>query len=199
MFYEWHVNQDQTQSVVAQLSLRTRKIYEHLRQPCQSTELFVVPVAEVLAIASACNAAYSTIKTCIQNGRELTTVMDKIGVVIDGEEQLKQQVEKHKNSPLNKMLGKSASDLEAFQCLEQMRENRRNLESMMKLYGRPGSWDRFVSFEAEMRKKRAEAKRAAAKAHEERMELYGYIAAGVIFVAFLGGLLYYVASVRGLI
>ena len=198
MFYEWHVNQNQTQSVVAQLSLRTRKIYEHQRQPCQSMELFV-PVAEVLAIASACNAAYSTIKTCIQNGRELTTVMDKIGVVIDGEEQLKQQVEKHKNSPLNKMLGKSASDFEAFQCLEQMRENRRNLESMMKLYGRPGSWDRFVSFEAEMRKKRAEAKRAAAKAHEERMELYGYIAAGVIFVTFLGGLFYYVASVRGLI
>ena len=198
MFYEWHVNQNQTQSVVAQLSLRTRKIYEHQRQPCQSMELFV-PVAEVLAIASACNAAYSTIKTCIQNGRELTTVMDKIGVVIESEEQLKQQVEKQKNSPLNKMLGKSASDFEAFQCLEQMRENRRNLESMMKLYGRPGSWDRFVSFEAEMRKKRAEAKRALAKAQEERMELYGYIAAGVIFVAFLGGLFYYVASVRGLI
>lgn len=199
MFYEWHVNQDQTQSVVAQLSLRTRKIYEHLRQPCQSTELFVVPVAEVLAIASACNAAYSTIKTCIQNGRELTTVMDKIGVVIDGEDQLKQQVEKQKNSPLNKMLGKSASDFEAFQCLEQMRENRRNLESMMKLYGRPGSWDRFVSFEAEMRKKRAEAKKALAKAQEERMELYGYIAAGVIFLAFLGGLLYYVGKVRGVL
>lgn len=158
-----------------------------------------MPVAEVLAIASACNAAYSTIKTCIQNGRELTTVMDKIGVVIDGEDQLKQQVEKQKNSPLNKMLGKSASDFEAFQCLEQMRENRRNLESMMKLYGRPGSWDRFVSFEAEMRKKRAEAKKALAKAQEERMELYGYIAAGVIFLAFLGGLLYYVGKVRGVL
>lgn len=158
-----------------------------------------MPVAEALAIASACNAAYSTIKTCIQNGRELTTVMDKIGVVIDGEEQLKQQIEKHKNSPFTKVLGKSASDFEAFQHLEQMKENRRNLESMCRLYGRPGSWQRFVQFEAEMRKKRAEAKRAAIQAHNDRMELYGYIAAGVIVVTFLAGLVYYVADVRGFI
>ena len=54
-------------------------------------------VAEVIAIASACNAAYGVIKQSIQNGKELASVADKISVVLDSEEKLKTMVDKDKN------------------------------------------------------------------------------------------------------
>jgi hypothetical protein len=38
------------------------------------------------------------------------------------------------------------------------------------LYGRPGQWDRWIQWQAEARKQRAAARRAAEKKREEQME-----------------------------
>ena len=163
-----------------------QKIYEHQKPPCRLMELFDVAVAEVIALASACNAAYGVIKQAVQNGKEIASVADKIGVVLDSEEKLKHMVDKDKNSIYNKFLGKSASDFEAFQKLEELKEDRDNLRSMCRLYGRPGSWDRFIQFESEARAAQAEARKQAIRDHNERMEMLGYAAAALVFVGVLG-------------
>ncbi len=156
-------------------------------------------VAEVIALASACNAAYGVIKQSIQNGKELASVADKIGVVLDSEEKLKAMVDKDKNSIYNKFLGKSASDFEAFQKLEELKENRENLRSICRLYGRPGSWDRFLVFENEARAARAKARKQAIKEHNERMEMMGYVIAVLIFVGVLGVLGYFALKYKGIV
>ena len=154
-------------------------------------------VAEVIALASACNAAYGVIKQSIQNGKEIASVADKIGVVLDSEEKLKAMVDKDKNSIYNKFLGKAASDFEAFQKLEELKENRENLRSMCRLYGRPGSWDRFIQFESEARTARAEARKQAIKDHNERMEMLGYVVAALVCFGVLGGLGYFALKYKG--
>ncbi len=156
-------------------------------------------VAEVIALASACNAAYGVIKQSIQNGKEIASVADKIGVVLDSEEKLKAMVDKDKNSIYNKFLGKSASDFEAFQKLEELKENRENLRSMCRLYGRPGSWDRFIQFESEARKAREQARKQAIADHNERMEILGYVAAGVLFLGLIGLFAYGVLRYKGIV
>ena len=156
-------------------------------------------VAEVIALASACNAAYGVIKQSIQNGKELASVADKIGVVLDSEEKLKAMVDKDKNSIYNKFLGKSANDFEAFQKLEELKENRENLRSLCRLYGKPGSWDRFLIFENEARAARAKARKQALADHNERMEMLGYVAAGVLFLGLIGLLGYGVLRYKGIV
>ena len=70
---------------------------------------------------------------------------------------------------------------------------------MCRLYGRPGSWDRFIQFESEARTARAEARKQAIKEHNERMEMLGYVAAGVLFLGLIGLLGYGVLRYKGII
>ena len=53
-------------------------------------------VAEVITLASACNAALRGDKKAVQNGKEIASVAE-IGVVLDSEEKLKHMVDKDKN------------------------------------------------------------------------------------------------------
>ena len=58
-------------------------------------------------------------------------------------------------------MGKSADDFDEFMALEQISEKRKELESLCRLYAKPGTWDKFIDFEAKMRvqrKKEAEAR-----------------------------------------
>ena len=124
----------------------------------------------ILETIAAANAAYSVIRTCIQNGREGADLMASVGKFLTAEEELKDAVQKKKNSPLTAITGGSEGDWEEFQQLEKLREQRKELESYIRLYGRPGQWDRWIQWQAEARKQRKAAKIAAEKAREERME-----------------------------
>jgi len=139
----------------------------------------------ILETIAAANAAYSVIKTCIQNGREGADLMSSVGKFLTAEDDLKEAVQKKKNSPLTAITGGSEGDWEEFQQLEKIREQRKELESYIRLYGRPGQWDRWIQWQAEARKQRAAAKKAAEKAREEQMEFYatlGGIAVAVLVV-----------------
>ena len=60
------------------------------------------------------------------------------------------------------------------------------------MYGRPGQWDRWVQWQAEARKARQEAKKAAMKKREERMETIA-MGAGIFFaVVVLSSIFYYI-------
>jgi hypothetical protein len=140
-----------------------------------------MPILESLAAA---NAAYSVIKTAIGNGREGASLIGAVGKFLTAEEDIKQAVQKKKNSPLTAITGGEEGDWEEFQALENIKEKRKELESYIRLYGSPGQWDRWLQWQVEARKQRQEAKKLAEKRAAERLEVVQMVL-GVVF-AFLG-------------
>ena len=135
-----------------------------------------MPILESIAAAS---AAYEVIKTAINQGREGAGLIGAVGKFLSAEEDIKEAVQKKKNSPLTAITGGEEGDWEEFQALEQIREQRKELESYIRLYGRAGQWDRWVQWQAEARKQRAAAKKAAALRREEQLEQI-QVATGII-------------------
>jgi len=145
----------------------------------------------ILETIAAANAAYSVIRTCIANGRETADLMSNVGKFLTAEEELKDAVQRKKNSPLTAITGGAEGDWEEFQQLEKIREQRKELESYIRLYGRPGQWDRWIQWQADARKQRAAAKRAAIQKREEQMEALA-TAAGILIASVIVGLgIYY--------
>jgi len=134
----------------------------------------------ILESIAAANAAYSIIKTAIGNGKETAGVIGAVGKFLSAEEDIKQAVQKKKNSPLTAIAGGEEGDWEEFQALENIKEKRKELESHIRLYGQPGQWDRWISWQNEARKQRQAARKAAEKRQEEMMEKI-QIALGIIF------------------
>lgn len=125
----------------------------------------------ILESIAAANAAYSVIKTALGNGKETAGLISAVGKFLSAEEDVRDAVNKKKNSPITAITGGSEGDWEEFQHLENLRQKRQELESYCRLYAPPGTWDRWQQWQAEARKQRQAAKKAAEKAREERMEL----------------------------
>lgn len=141
----------------------------------------------MLAEIAAASAAYTTIKTAISQGRELVTVGKQIGQFVSAEEELKAKVEKKKNSVFSKVLGKEADDFEEFLALDTLREQKKQLESHMRLYGRSGLYDDWVAYQAQMRKQRKEALR---KQEEEAARFREVLTWAFIIIFVWGGIGY---------
>lgn len=135
-----------------------------------------MPILESIAAAS---AAYEVIKTAINQGREGAGLIGAVGKFLSAEEDIKEAVQKKKNSPLTAITGGEEGDWEEFQALEQIREQRKELESYIRLYGKAGQWDRWIQWQAEARKQRAAAKKAAALRREEMLEQI-QVATGIV-------------------
>ena len=125
----------------------------------------------ILETVMAANAAYGVIKTCLQNGKEVTGLVTHVGKFLEAEETLQEEFKKRKENPLAKALGKDISDWEHFQHLEEMKEKRRQLEEWCRLYAPSGTWDRWIKYQADARIARKEARKAAERARQERIEL----------------------------
>ena len=126
-----------------------------------------MPILESIAAAS---AAYEVIKKALGQGRETAGLLGQVGKFLAAEEDIKESYRRKKNSPISSITGGSEEDWEEFAALEQIKEQRRELESWCRLKAPSGTWDRWLAFEAEARKRRAAAKKAAEKAREERLE-----------------------------
>lgn len=147
----------------------------------------------IMETIMAANAAYGVIKQCLQNGKEVTGLVSEVGKFLHAEETLQEEYKKRQNNPLAKVLGKDISDWEHFQHLEEMARKRKELESWCKLYGPPGTWDRWVKFQADARIARKEARKAAERARQERQEviiailcIVGGIGVLAVFVWWMG-------------
>ena len=133
----------------------------------------------ILESIAAANAAYQVIKTAIGNGKETAGLIGAVGKFLTAEDDIKQAVQRKKNSPLTAITGGEEGDWEEFQALESIREKRRELESYIRLYGQPGQWDRWIQWQNEARKQRQAARKAAEKRQAELIEQL-QIAAGII-------------------
>ena len=89
----------------------------------------------VLETIAAANAAYSVIKKCLENGREVKDMVGHVGKFLNAEDELKDAVKRKKSSPIAAITGGSEGDWEEFQALEKLKEQRKELESWCRLYG----------------------------------------------------------------
>jgi hypothetical protein len=145
----------------------------------------------ILESIAAANAAYSVIKTALGNGKETAGLISAVGKFLSAEEDVKEAVQRKKNSPITAITGSSEGDWEEFQHLEMLRQKRAELESYCRLYAPPGTWDRWQQWQVEARKQRKAAKLAAEKAREERMEFFATLAGIVIAFTVLAIGFYY--------
>ena len=139
----------------------------------------------MLAELVAANAAYATIKTFVLNGKETTDVLSPLKNLVTAEEELRAWGNRKKHGLFSKVLGKAADDFDEFLALEQMAEKRKELESICRLYAPIGTWDRFIEYEAKMRKQR---KREAEERQRQIAQTIRYISWGLITAISLGGL-----------
>lgn len=121
-------------------------------------------LAETLALVSAANSAYATVKKFTQNGKEISDMAGALGKIMTAEETLSAQGKSKSKSIWRKAFGKSADGIDEFMALEKLNEQKRELKSMMQLYGRSGMWadyQKWCGTERVRKKKEAEEKEAA--------------------------------------
>lgn len=137
----------------------------------------------MLAELAAANAAFGIIKSAISNGKELVDVGKQIGQFVGAEEDLKAKAEAKKKSPFNKFMGKDTNDFEEFLALDKIEQQKAQLMSHMRLYGRPGLYDSWVEYQGKARAARKAALRQRQKEAEEMQEIIFWVA----FVAIAWG------------
>ena len=125
----------------------------------------------ILETIAAANAAYSVIKKCLENGRQVKDMVGHVGKFLNAEDELKEAVKRKKNNPISAITGGSEGDWEEFQALEKIKEQRAELESFCRLYAKPGTWDNWLLWQAEARKARKAAIRQQEKEREELIEM----------------------------
>ena len=145
----------------------------------------------VLATIAAANAAYSVIKTCLANGSEINGLIGQVGKFLTAEDELKEAVKRKKSNPITAITGGAEGDWEEFQALEDLKEKRRELESWCRLYGPPGTWDRWQQYQAEARKARRAAQKQKEKEREELMQAIAWSFSGLASLGGIGALLFF--------
>lgn len=141
-------------------------------------------IAETLAVVGAANAAISQVKTLIGHGREIGSMGKQLGAILTAEETLKAQGDRKKKSLFSAAMGKDENSFEEFLELDKLKQARKEIESHMRLYGRPGLYDDWVKFQAQERVRKREEAEEQAKARAFLMEVFQW---GVVIVIVLGG------------
>ena len=95
-----------------------------------------------------------------------------------------------KNSIFKKVMGKDTDDFESFIALDKIKEQRRQRESHMRLYGRPGLYDSWVEYQGQARKARREAEKQRQKDREEFIEAISIFLGVLVFLGIAAGGVY---------
>jgi len=154
---------------------------------------------EMLMVA---NSAFAVIKQTIENGRELSSAGAAIAKFVGAEEQLKKDLDKKKNSIWTNFLGKEDNDLEEFMALEEIRVKNEQLREFMQLYGRANLYNDYISYCADARKARKEARIKAEQQREKIKDIALKIILAILISALLAGVvtvLAIIARKKGLI
>ena len=115
----------------------------------------------MLAELAAANAAFSVIKSAVQNGKEIASAGKAIASFVGAKEQLQKKAQRKGGG----------SDLEEFMALEQIREQEEQLKQIMIYAGRPGLWGDWQRFQAKARIARREAEEARIKRRKHHFEV----------------------------
>jgi len=152
----------------------------------------------LLAELAAANAAYSTIKKFIVNGKEVSDFLAPLKNLVGAEEELKARGNRKSNGLFAKIMGKTGNDFDEFMALEKLSEQRKELESICRLYAKSGTWDKFLAFEAKMR---VERKKEAEARQKQIAQIIRYVTWSIVTVLSVGGiasLYFFTEFLRGL-
>ena len=119
----------------------------------------------MLAELAAANAAFSVIKTAVQNGGEIGRFAAQIGNIVTAKETLQRKVNDKKASH-------QTTDFEEFMALESIREQEKELQQIMLYVGRPNLWNDWQKFQADARVARRDAERAAKQKRGKVIEIF---------------------------
>ena len=114
----------------------------------------------MLAEIAAANAAFSVIKQCISNGKELASAGQAIAQFVGAKEDLQRKAQRKGGG----------SDLQEFMGLETIKQQEEELKQAMIILGRPGLWHDWQRFQAKARTARREAEIAAAARRKKIVE-----------------------------
>jgi len=141
----------------------------------------------LIAELAAFNAGFAVVKQFVANGRDLGDAMGAIGQMVGAKEELQKRGEKKKKSVLSVLGGKTENDFEEFMALEKIKQIEKELESMMKLYGRAGLWNDWMRYQAEARKRRRQQALEERQRKEQMWEYIGwFLAATIVLAGFVG-------------
>ena len=129
----------------------------------------------MLAELAAINAAYGVIKEVVGNGQELYAAGQHIAQFFNTKYELQRK--------LNEKPPDQRSQLEEFFALEELKAREQELKELMIYQGRPGLWDDWLKFQADMaRARREEIARLEREALErqQRIRHWAEIAAVVV-------------------
>ncbi len=140
-------------------------------------------LAETLALVSAANAAFSTVKKFTENGKEIADMAGALGKIMNAEEALKAQGNSKENSIWRKAFGKSSDGIDEFMQLEKIEQQKKEIKSIMQLYGRPGLYNDWVNWQA---KERVRKKKEAEEKEKARMAIVNGLSWTAAFFLFSG-------------
>lgn len=144
----------------------------------------------MLAELAAANAAFSVIKTAVNNGADLTRCAKQIGQLVGAKEDLQKKVNKKKATH-------QTTDFEEFMALERIREQEEQLKQLMIYCGRPGLLGDWQKFQKDARIARREAEIAAKRRQERIMEYVGAGILAAVLIAGLAALTWWMAWLKG--
>jgi hypothetical protein len=127
----------------------------------------------MLAELAAINAAYGVIKEVVGNGQELYAAGQHIAQFFNTKHELQKK--------LNEKPPDQRNQLEEFFALEEIKAREQELKELMIYSGRPGLWDDWLQFQADMaRARREEIARLEREAYEKKEKIkHGFEIAGI--------------------
>ena len=144
----------------------------------------------MIAELVAANAAFTAIKTAIQNGRQIADVASQVGKYVNATEDLRRKGEKKKRA--------GGADLEEFMHLEKLRQQEEELKQLMIYTGRPGLWFDWIKFQAQARKDRLAAAEARRRKIEQWIEIAIIVLVCVVGTVGLAALVAWVFYLKGI-
>ena len=144
----------------------------------------------MIAELVAANAAFTAIKTAIQNGRQIADVASQVGKYVNATEDLRKKGEKKRRSV-------GGADLEEFMHLEKLKQQEEQLKQLMIYTGRPGLWHDWIKFQAQARKDRLAAAEARKRKIEQWVEIAIIVALCVVGMVGLAALVAWAFYLKG--
>ena len=141
----------------------------------------------MLAELAAANAAFSVIKQCVSNGKEIAAAGNAIAQFVGAKEKLQQKAQKKGGG----------SDLEEFMALEQIRQQEAELKQFMIYAGRPGLWNDWQRVQAKARVARREAEQERRRKRKHHFEVAVITFLLIVFACILASVVLIVLHVQG--
>ena len=144
----------------------------------------------MLAELAAFNAGFAVIKQTVLNGKDITSALGSLSNMLGAEEDLRARGNRKKRNIWTKVAGKSADNFEEFIALNSIKEQRKELESMVRFYT-SFSWDDFIAYEAKKCKKRKQEAEERARAIARLVGFAQWGIAGLLVFGIVFGSLYW--------